>query len=273
MVSSYAFDLFLAVSCVVSLGGVYFLSRSELSPDLILDKPTPRVYRLYPGNLMRQSGFVPSHFVWVYWTTKCLLVTGLALGASEFSIELPVWGWLLMYLLTFFSLDLFLLQRRKMRKLRVQANLSFFVDLVNAYLKSGVSLFGAIHQAGEHGFDKKHPLAIELKLIGTEIQYGEAFHQALARLSERTGLPQLKALAASFEVGHSAGASMTENLSKQADSFREQQEELNKKLISQKSIMLLFALMMVGLPMFGVIVVFPAAVKLGEIFRLLEYLI
>ncbi|MCL1487277.1 MAG: type II secretion system F family protein [Marinobacter sp.] len=174
---------------------------------------------------------------------------------------------------TFFSVDLFLLQRRKMRRLRIQANLSFFVDLVNAYLSSGVSLFRAVQQAGEHGFENRHPLAVELRLIAMEIQSGEAFHTALGRLHERTGIRQLQGLAASFEVGHAAGAVMSENLSRQAEAFREQQEEMNRKLISQKSISLLFALMMVGLPMFGVIVAFPAAVKLSEIFQLLDYLI
>lgn len=273
MVSSVGIDLFLGVACVASLLGVYWLSRSELKPELILDNEHPSKYRFYPGRLMRQAGFVPADFVWIYWPAKVLTVVGAAFVYSEVSRDLPGWLMAASLLMALFSMDLFLLQRRKLRRLRVQANLSFFVDLVNAYLSSGMSLFRSVQQAGEHGFDKRHPLAVELRLIAMEIQSGESFQRAMGRLFERTGVRQLQGLSASFEVGHAAGASMSENLSRQAEAFREQQEEMNRKLISQKSITLLFALILVGLPMFGVIVIFPAAVKLAEIFELLDYLI
>ncbi|WP_322003284.1 type II secretion system F family protein [Marinobacter alexandrii] len=273
MVSSYGIDIFLALACAASLIGVYFLSRSELRPELVLDQEQSPKYMFYPGKLMRQAGFVPTDFVWIYWPAKVFLFVGSALVFTEMAADLP--GWLIATSLisTLFSIDLFLLQRRKLRRLRVQANLSFFVDLVNAYLSSGMSLFRSVQQAGEHGFERRHPLAIELRLIAMEIKSGESFQRAMGRLYERTGVRQLQGLSASFEVGHAAGASMSENLCRQGEAFREQQEEMNRKLISQKSITLLFALMLVGLPMFGVIVIFPAAIKLTEIFELLDYLI
>ena len=273
MVTSFGIDVFLGLACVVSLLGVYLLSRSELKPELLLDNQQPARHRLYPGKMMRQAGFVPTDFVWIYWPAKVLMIFGTVFVYSELSGDLPGWLMAASLVMAFFSIDLFLLQRRKLRRLRVQANLSFFVDLVNAYLSSGMSLFRSVQQAGEHGFDKRHPLAVELRLIAMEIQSGESFQRAMGRLFERTGVRQLQGLSASFEVGHAAGASMSENLSRQADAFREQQEEMNRKLISQKSITLLFALILVGLPMFGVIVIFPAAVKLAEIFELLDYLI
>lgn len=273
MVSSYVIDIFLGIACLATLLGVFILSRSELKPEFVFDKEHTGKYRFYPGQLMRQAGFVPSDFVWIYWPAKVFMFVGTALVLSELSGDLPVWMIALSLIMSLASIDLFLLQRRKLRRLRVQANLSFFVDLVNAYLTSGMSLFRSVQQAGEHGFDRRHPLAIELRLIAMEIQSGESFQRAMGRLFERTGVHQLQGLSASFEVGHAAGASMSENLSRQADAFREQQEEMNRKLISQKSITLLFALILVGLPMFGVIVIFPAAVKLAEIFQLLDYLI
>lgn len=273
MVSSYAIDLFLTGACLASMAGVYYLSRSELKPELSLDNEKPTKRRMYPSKLMRQAGFAPSDFAWIYWPSKVFLFVGTAFVFSEFFANVP--GWLVAACLLFMliSVDLFLLQRRKLRKLRIQANLSFFVDLVNAYLSSGLSLFRSVQQAGEHGFEKRHPLAVELRLIAMEIESGESFQKAMSRLYERTGVRQLQGLSAAFEVGHAAGASMSENLLRQAAAFREQQEEMNRKLISQKSITLLFALMLVGLPMFGVIVVFPASIKLSEIFELLDYLI
>lgn len=273
MVSSYGIDIFLGVVCVSSLVGVYLLSRSELKPELVLGHEHLSSHKFYPRKLMRQAGFVPSDFVWIYWPAKVFMFVGAALVLSELSVDLPAWMIALSLFITLFSIDLFLLQRRKLRRLRIQANLSFFVDLVNAYLASGMSLFRSVQQAGELGFDKRHPLAIELRLIAMEIQSGESFQRAIGRLSERTGVRELQGLSASLEVGHAAGASMSENLSRQADVFREQQEEMNRKQISQKNITLLFALILVGFPMFGVIVIFPAAVKLADIFELLDYLI
>lgn len=273
MVSSYGIDLFLVLAGTASLIGVYFLSRSELKPDILMDEERPAKHRLYPSKLMRQAGFVPTDFVWIYWPAKVFLFVGSVLAFSEITDELPGWLMAVSLTMTLFSVDLFLLQRRKIRRLRVQANLSFFVDLVHAYLTSGMSLFRSVQQAGEYGFEPHHPLAVELRLIAMEIQSGESFLRAMGRLYERTGVRQLQGLSASLEVGHAAGASMSENLAHQSEAFREHQEEMNRKLISQKSITLLFALILVGLPMFGVIVIFPAAVKLAEIFELLDYLI
>jgi tight adherence protein C len=273
MVSSYGIDVFLGLACALSLAGVYWLSRSELRPEIVLGNQRPRVYRWYPGRLMRQSGFTPTDFVWVYWPAKIFLTVSCLFLLSELPVTVPTWGLPFSLLGAFFSVDLALMQRRKIRRLRIQSNVAFFVDLVNAYLTSGVSLFRAIQQAGEHGFEKSHPFAVELRLIAQEIQSGESFSKAMSRLYDRTDVRQLQGLASSLEVGHAAGASMAQNLARQADAFREQQEEMNRKLISQKSITLLFAMLMVGLPMFGVIVMFPAAVKLGEIFQLLDYLI
>lgn len=273
MVISFAVDIFLGLACAMSLVAVYLLSRSELRPELALENGASKRYRFFPGKLMRQAGFAPADFVWIYWPAKLLLFIGTVLMVTELPVALPVWAMMALLLVMFFLVDLVLWQRRKLRRLKVQANLSFFVDLVNAYLSSGVSLFRAVQQAGEHGFEHRHPLAVELRLIAMEIQSGESFHNALGRLHERTGIRQLQGLAASFAVAHAEGASISENLARQAAAFREYQEEMNRKLISQKSITLLFALLIVGLPMFGVIVIFPAAIKLAEIFRLLDYLI
>ncbi|WP_416397242.1 type II secretion system F family protein [Allohahella sp. A8] len=273
MVSSFSIDIFLALACGASLLGVYVLSRSELRPELAFDMEQPESFRFYPGKLMRQAGFVPTDFVWIYWPGKVFLFIGSVLLFTEINADPPVWLMAASLVTSFFSIDLFLLQRRKLRGLRVQANLSFFVDLVNAYLTSGMSLLRSLKEAGEYGFERGHPLAVELRLIAMEIESGESFQKAMGRLYQRTRVRQLQALAASFEVGQAAGSPMFENLARQAEVFRAQQEEMNRKLISQKSISLLFALMIVGLPMFGVIVIFPAAIKLAEIFELLDYLI
>ncbi|MCL1483872.1 MAG: hypothetical protein MH208_05550 [Marinobacter sp.] len=113
MVNSHLMDLFLAIVCVLSLCGVYVLSRSTLRPEFVVDDDKPKIHRFYPGKLMRQAGLVPTDFVWVYWPAKFLLLIASALVFTELTIDLPGWAWGASLVFTFFSVDLFLLQRRK----------------------------------------------------------------------------------------------------------------------------------------------------------------
>ncbi|MBE95293.1 MAG: hypothetical protein CMG89_09800 [Marinobacter sp.] len=271
MVTSLLIDIGLCVGVLCGMGGVYLLSRTELRPDADAILRSSGEYRwLYPAKLMRHAGIMPADFRFVYWPLKISLAVTMPLVLAELNTEAPVWTLLLSSLSAFFTLDFLLWQRRKQRRQTLQGNLSFFVDLVNAYLHSGASMARAFELAGEFGFERRHPLAMEVQLVAMEIRAGESYAKAFERLYLRTGVRELQRLAAVVTVGRQAGAAMTDTLAQQSDVIRDRQDELNRKLISQKSILLLFAMMVVGLPVFTVIVIFPAMIKLAEIFQLLK---
>jgi tight adherence protein C len=271
MVTSLLLDIGLTLGVLCGISGVYLLSRTELRPDADAVLNASREYRwLNPARLLRHAGIMPADFKFVYWPLKLSLAVTMPLTIAELNPATPAWMLASSSLSGFISLDFLLWQRRKRRQQAVQGSLSFFVDLVSAYLQSGKSMASAFEQAGEFGFDRKHPLALEVQLVSREIRAGESYPKAFERLYLRTGVPELQRLAAVITVGRQAGAAMTDTLAQQAEAIRERQDELNRKLISQKSIKLLLAMMTVGLPVFSVIVIFPAVVKISEIFQLLK---
>lgn len=268
---SLILDFALVTGIGFGMVGVYLLSRTELRADL--DKPVEALrtpHWLYPARVVRQAGIMPDDFRWVYWPLRLSFAVTLPLVLLELFPNLPLWVLATSSLLGLFLLDALLRQRRNQRRQILQSSLSFFVDLVSAYLYSGSSMANAFELASEFGFERKHPLAREVQLVAREIKAGESYPLALERLYLRTGVPELQRLAAVINVGRQAGASMIETLARQAEALRDQQDEINRTLISQKSILLLFAMLIVGLPMFAAIVIFPAALKMTEIFKLLK---
>ncbi len=264
MVTLLLLDIGLAVGALCGIAGVYLLSRTELHADAdpVLVSPGRRHW-LYPAKFIRHAGIMPADVVFVYWPLKISLAMTMPLVLAELNPGASLWALVASSLSAFFTVDFLLWQE-------LQSSLSFFIDLVNAYLFSGTSMAGAFEKAGEFGFARRHPLAMEIQLVAREIRAGESYAMAFERLYLRTGVRELQRLAAGSSVGRQAGASMMDTLARQAEVIRDHQEELNRKLISQKSILLLFAMMIVGLPMFAVIVIFPAVIKMTETFQLLK---
>ncbi|WP_148862802.1 type II secretion system F family protein [Marinobacter fonticola] len=277
MVSSWLLDVVLGIVATLGLVLVYLLSRSELKPEeaLRIDSGWSRSALpswLYPSTLIRRAGIAPRELAVAYWPLKLSLAVLAPLLMLEVRPSTPLWLTIPSSVSALFSFDFYLWQRAQNRNRKIQGALSFFVDLMNAYLRSGASVVMAFEQAGRFGFDIRHPLAQEIKVVVYELQAGESFTLAFQRLFNRTGVRELERLAAVLEIGHQAGAPIAGILSRQGYVLREQQHELNRKLMSQKSILMLFAMVLVGLPMFGVIVLFPAAIKMMEIFQLLQNL-
>ncbi|MDC0662281.1 type II secretion system F family protein [Marinobacter sp. SS21] len=249
------------------------LNQPELKLDVLSGRQNGRFPQwLFPARLIRQAGFMPDQLLLIYWPSKLILLGLAPLVLLQLQPAAPWWAWLWTGVFGFVSADLYLWRRRQRRRQRLRGSLSFFVDLMNGHLKSGSPVGQAFTLAARFGFEPGHPLAAEVRLISREVAAGQSFAESFARMYERTGTEEIRRLASVIEVGRSTGASIRDTLARQAEVLREQQTEINRKLLSQRSIMMLLAMMLVGMPMFGVIVLFPAAVKVFEIFTLLRAL-
>lgn len=271
-------DLALAAAVMFALALVYVLGQSDsaLAHSSYFGTVTRSRWRkvLFPSGLIRQAGIPPRDLLYIYWPLKITLLCLMPLILIEVS-DTGV-HWLLLAasgLSGFFTLEMFLWRRRQQRRRRVLFSLSFFVDLMASFLHSGEPLIRAFEQAATFGFQPNHPLSREASLACREIHAGQAFPSAFNAMWQRTGVREIERLGAVMAIGGEVGAPIKDTLLKQADVLREKQQELNRQLLSQKSIMLLFAMVLVGLPMFLVLVVFPASVKLLEVFQLLKGLI
>src|SRR5207253_1631703 len=117
----------------------------------------------------------------------------------------------------FFIPDLVLLLRRNARRGKILQSLSFYLDLVVSFLRSGLTVEESVNRAAARGLPSGHPLAQEVRVVSDEISAGKDRAAAFGALARRTGLPDLQAVASALELGSRLGFPVSEILSNQAD--------------------------------------------------------
>ncbi len=223
---------------------------------------------LYPARLIRQAGMLPGQVSVFYWIGKLILTLVLPLLAVEFIGGVTALTLLVFALFGFIIVDIWLLARRQRRKRLIERSLGYFIDLIAAFLKSGMSLSQAFLRASEYGLPKENPLAREVNLLARELEAGGERESAFSALAERTGVKDLQRLAAVMNVGFRVGAPITDTLEAQSELLRAKQWEQAESLVSRKTLEALLPLLLVSLPLLMVLVFFPAAVQILEVFQL-----
>ncbi len=253
---------------------IYVTFRFEKNSDLAtqkkdpFDEPQPG-FTFYPARLIRQSGFLPDQVKGLYWSGKlllALLLPSILLEWSESGISFI--AILTAALAGFVSIDIWLLQRRQSRRLAIEQSISFFVDLIVAFLRSGQSLAEAFSQAARYGLPRGNPLTREVALIAQEMAAGRDRQAAFNRLAERTGVADLQRLAAVMNVGLGTGSPVAETLEAQSDLLRTRQWERGAEMVDRKALMALFPMLLVSMPILLVLVFFPAGMELYEAFTM-----
>lgn len=262
--------LFLALVAVVSLlwwrGWIprgLAARRAEGEAGEERDEGAPEVYRGY-ARWARQAGFEPTRLYWLYWGSKIFLLLLLPLLLFDL-LGGPWWAALLLAAFGFFLPDLGLLLIRRRRQREIVWGLSFFVDLLVALLHAGLGLDTAFRRAGREGFDPDHPLAQEVALVSAELSMGEERMRAFGALGERTGVSELRSLAAALQSGIRHGAPLQTILEDQADLLRVKRREETRKRISTAGVKILFPIFLCGFPVFLVVVFFPAVMEMTEV--------
>lgn len=245
----------------------------DLKPDLNSNKPRRR-FRAYPATLIRQAGILPESFKISYWFAKFYLSGMSVLVLLEFYAD--ALSPMMMSLISsagFWSVDAWLLYRRRTRRQEITHALSYFTDLIVAYLNSGLGLAKAFDQAANFGLVRNSALAQEVALLSREIEAGRDRASAFNVLATRTGVENIHRLASVIDMGHRTGASISSLLHGQAEFLRNRQRQLTTELVQRKSSQAMLPILMVSLPMFVVLVILPAGLQIQQVYAILKTLI
>jgi tight adherence protein C len=222
----------------------------------------------YP-TLIRQAGFRSGAGLVFLWAAKLLTAALVPLLASEIvgdlaykSVSTRVVA--LLAVVGFFLPDLWLLRERARRRRRVRQALSYFLDLVVSLLYSGLTLERAFLRAARDGFTESNPLADEVLILGRELEMGKDRATAFAELAYRTGVTELRAVAAAVQMGLRLGAPIRETLEAQAELMRTKRRELALRQISMASVVSILPVFLSGIPLYAVVVYFPAFLQVME---------
>ncbi len=267
-------DPLLLVGALLTLAAFFLLRRRGDAMDAT--GPQSRSFRidgLY-RRALRQAGFEPQSVLLFFWALKVVLAVLLPLLLVQILASridsVPLWAVVLAALIGFFGPDAWLAGVRKERRRKIAYSLPYFLDLVVAFLRSGLGLEEAFRRAGREGFESDHPLGREVVLVAREIDLGKERSAAFRALAERTGVPAMKAIAAALESGVRLGASVEATLRSQADLLRAQRREDTLRRVQMATIKALVPVLLCGFPLFAVIVFFPAVQEIIRTFAFLS---
>lgn len=230
-------------------------------------QPLKERLRTYYPRVVRQAGYDPDSVSALYWLAKAVLAALLPLLLLEVTPPRLLGTGLLVLvvpaLVGFLLPDLWLLLRRRRRKRQITRALGYFVDLLVAFLYSGMSLERAFNRAGRQGFERNHPLARELLLVGRELDAGKDPSLAFHSLAERTGVAELRGIAAALSIGLRVGMSVRATLQGQAEMLWTKRREAALKQINSAAAKVMFPVMLCGFPIFFLLTFFPVLLEIA----------
>jgi tight adherence protein C len=229
-----------------------------------------RLQTYYP-RVVRQAGYDPGSLRGFYWLAKAALALLLPLLLLEVSSRwlrgTGLVALLVPALVGFLLPDLWLVLRRRRRKRQITRSLGYFVDLLVAFLYSGLSLERAFNRAGREGFERNHPLARELLLAGRELDAGQDPSLAFQALAERTGVAELRGIAAALSIGLRVGMPVRATLQAQSEMLWTKRREAALKQINAAAAKVMFPVMLCGFPIFLLLTYFPAFLEVIDLLR------
>jgi tight adherence protein C len=187
---------------------------------------------------------------------------GLGLAIDNMMLGVPV-GALLAYLMP--RLWLRLKINENQRKLTI--GLPDALDLMVVCVEAGLGLDQAMRKVAEEMKKAYRVIAEEFGLCNLQLQMGRARNEVLHDLGARTGVDDLKALAAILIQADKFGSSVAQALRVQSDSMRTRRRQLAEEKAAKTAVKLIFPLVLFIFPAIFVVLVGPAAITMiNELF-------
>lgn len=148
------------------------------------------------------------------------------------------------------------------RRLHMQREFPFLLDMATLCVEAGLSLQGALQEAANHG--PHGPLRDELRRALADMRAGMVRSEALQHWGRRSGLPAVQQLVAALGQADHLGMSLGPLLRAQSEQRRNERFLRAEKLALQAPVKMLFPLVCCIFPCTFLIIGFPIAVKLLE---------
>ena len=174
-----------------------------------------------------------------------------ALGLAALGAAMAAWwSW---HLLTSMSVK---------RRLQMQREFPFLLDMATLCVEAGLSLQGALQEAAGHG--PAGPLRDELRRALSDMRGGMVRSEALQQWAQRSSLPAVQQLVTALGQADQLGMSLGPLLRAQSEQRRSERFLRAEKLALQAPVKMLFPLVCCIFPCTFLIIGFPIAVKLLE---------
>src|SRR4029077_13072251 len=195
------------------------------------------------------------------------LIAGLAVGSG---VGLAKWGMTAngMYSLViggclgFYLPALVLAFLKRSRMERIFLSLPDALDLLVVCVESGLGLDAGMRRGSEELADTAPDLCSEFALCNFQLQVGRKRREVLHDLGVRSGVDDLKAMAAILIQADRFGSSVAQALRVQSDSMRIKRSQLAEERAQKTAVKLIFPLVLFIFPGIFVVLVGPAAISM-----------
>ena len=222
---------------------------------------------------LNQAGFRAENAAEVFWSLKMIgLVGGFFVGGGAVILTRGVDIDSITYaggiaFLMFFMPGIVLWFITKSRQDNIFYGLPDALDLMVVCVEAGLGLDQAMRKVAEEMKASYRVIGEEFGLCNLQLQMGRARNDVLHDLGRRTGVDDLKALAAILIQADKFGSSVAQALRVQSDSMRTRRRQMAEEKAAKTAVKLIFPLVLFIFPAIFIVLVGPAAITMvNELF-------
>lgn len=153
---------------------------------------------------------------------------------------------------------------RRKRQQEIFLTLPDALDLLVVCVESGLGLDAAMRKVCDEMKDHAKVLAEEFSLANFQLQMGRPRREVLHDLGVRTGVDDVRSLAAILIQADRFGSSIAQALRVQSDSMRTRRKQLAEEKAAKTAVQLIFPLVLFIFPGIFVVLVGPAAISIMQ---------
>jgi tight adherence protein C len=193
------------------------------------------------------------------------LLLGLAIFLPQYGLTLDVLKPLVLFGgLGFYLPNVILWFLRKRRQDAIFLSLPDALDLLVVCVESGLGLDAAMRKVCDEMKDHAKVIAEEFSLANFQLQMGRPRREVLHDLGVRTGVDDVRSLAAILIQADRFGSSIAQALRVQSDSMRTRRKQLAEEKAAKTAVQLIFPLVLFIFPGIFVVLVGPAAISIMQ---------
>lgn len=246
---------------------------TAIGPLAVFALPKEELERHKTQQDLYRAGFRAPQALQTFYALKAVLTIGLAavvLIGAQFVPDLTT-NKLFLYIAIAAAVGLLLpnyvLSKKLAARMRLLRNgFPDALDLLVVCVESGLGLGPAIQRVADE-INVSHPeLAVELAMVNAEMRAGMQREEALRNLAERTGLPDIRGLVGLLVQSMRFGTSVADALRIYSAEFRDKRMQAAEEQAAKIGTRMIFPLVLCMFPVFFVVAVGPAALRIIDSF-------